>query len=355
MSLRSSSRFASLCQLRPASCALAALLAALPAFVLSGTASAASPDGDGVPTAPPAGGKVLELNEMLTGEAKAEFAAAKVLYGDGDFIGASRKFRRVYAITPDVRLLWNIAVAEKQARHYAKARLLLRDYIASDSPLLSPADRAQAAEFMTATAPLVAEVTLTSNVAGSEIVVDDETVGVTPLKAPFTVDLGAHKLRVKHDGYREAVLERSLDNAAPVNIAVTLVAIPIVGRVVVTAGAADSILLDGAVKSVGRYDQDMAPGSHVLRVTHDGMVPYESHLEVVAGERRAFSVTLVPVKSGIPTWLWFAGGAVAAAGAGVGGYFLFRPATAVPPPAGEGSLEPRCIAVFGGACRQTGQ
>src|SRR5215217_2924669 len=84
------------------------------------------------------------LSETLTGAAKTEYDSGKLLYEDGDFAGAALKFQRAYELSGDARLLWNRAAAEKNLRHYAQVRTLVREYLAKGGPLVSPEERADA-------------------------------------------------------------------------------------------------------------------------------------------------------------------------------------------------------------------
>jgi len=48
------------------------------------------------PPAPPPPPATPPLSEALTGQAQADYQAAKLLYGDGDFAGASLKFKQAF-------------------------------------------------------------------------------------------------------------------------------------------------------------------------------------------------------------------------------------------------------------------
>jgi len=104
---------------------------------------------------------------------------------------------------------------------------------------------------------------------------------------------------------------------------------PTLAKLSVVAGASDAIAIDRASAGVGRFDGNVTPGSHTLRVTGAGKKPYETSFEVTAGAARTIEVKLEPDNGGgVPTWVWIAGGAVIAGGLVAGGYFLFKPADA---------------------------
>src|SRR4051812_25337068 len=72
--------------------------------------------------APPAAGATAAkpLSESLSGMAKAEYEAGKILYADKDYANAIVKFQHAFEISHEPRLLWNVAVCEKNLRRYAR-------------------------------------------------------------------------------------------------------------------------------------------------------------------------------------------------------------------------------------------
>ena len=60
------------------------------------------------------------LSDTLTGSAKIDYDAGKLLFSDGDMAGALVKFKSAYDTSKDARLLWNIAACEKSLHHYAR-------------------------------------------------------------------------------------------------------------------------------------------------------------------------------------------------------------------------------------------
>jgi TolA-binding protein len=57
------------------------------------------------------------LASSLRGQAATDYQAARILFDDGDYAGASLKFQHAFEESGDARLLWNIAVCEKNLRH----------------------------------------------------------------------------------------------------------------------------------------------------------------------------------------------------------------------------------------------
>jgi hypothetical protein len=113
------------------------------------------------------------------------------------------------------------------------------------------------------------------------------------------------------------------------------------GRLVVHAPTGSAVILDGKPIDVDPDGARVAPGAHALRVTADGMAPYEASVDVSAGATRTIDVALQPASKG-KVWPWVVGGAVIVASAAIGSYFLFRPADEASPQT-RGSAPPGVV------------
>jgi hypothetical protein len=110
------------------------------------------------------------------------------------------------------------------------------------------------------------------------------------------------------------------------------------GRIVVSTDSAATVKVDDKETTGGRFDASLAVGSHEVSVSEPGKVPYRTEIEIRAGETRMLSLSLMDEKrSGGTLWPWIVGGVAVAAGATVGGYFLFKPqdVTTTSVPAGK--------------------
>jgi hypothetical protein len=248
-----------------------------------------------------------------------------LLFEDGDAAGAIAKFRRAHELSKDPRLLWNMAVCEKELRRYASAARLVGQYLA-EGKSISAESRANAEQTREALRGFYSELTLEGVGPGARVSVDGVSMGTTPFQGPMPIDLGRRRVRVELAGYEP--FERQLDvpGATPITLKVQLVKQLSSSKLsVASAGARDVISIDGKVVGNGRWEGSLAKGVHVIRVTAPGKKAYETHLELAPGSSRSLQVALEDERKGLPLWVWVAGGAVAAAGAGVGGYFLFKP------------------------------
>jgi hypothetical protein len=282
-------------------------------------AAAAPPSpASAAPPLPPAAPAAPDLQ----GDAKRDYDAGKLLFGDGDFAGARLKFKAAYDATKDPRPLWNWAACEKNLRHYARALSLLNDYLKDDR--LLPEERADATRLRDTLNEFTTPITITVTEAGADISIDGESVGQSPLAGPLTIDMGARKIDVAKAGFRPYSASVVIQPGTNAPIAVKLDPDVHLGHLVIKAPAGAAIAVDGAAMGVGSWQGTVASGGHSLRISASGMRVYQDEVMVMDDQTRSLDVTLEPEASGVPKWIWIAGGVVVAAGAAVGGYFLFK-------------------------------
>ena len=130
--------------------------------------------------------------------------------------------------------------------------------------------------------------------------------------------------RVEHPGYEAYEQTLEVPGSAPMAVSVTPKVLVLTARLFVRATPANGIIrVDGRTVGTGRWEGTLPAGEHFLQVSAQDRKPYESHLELLPRQSRTLEVTLTAEKKGL-IWPWIAGGVAVAAGAVVGGYFLFR-------------------------------
>lgn len=310
------------------------VLAATAAFLMAGSATAQTPATQ-APTASaaptpattgPAARAPPSLADALVGAAKEDYLAARLLYENGDYAQALVRFEAAYDASKDPRLLWNAAVCQKAMAHYVKAIALVRRYLDSGSPLISPEAARNAQAFVAAAASRTARMDVVSNESDAMVSVDGEPVGATPLRQAFPVDQGVHEVTVKKDGFAEFSTQITVTDSADVHVQAPLGSLAHDGRVAVHARPGDAIAVDGRVVAGEIWEGTLPSGAHSVRVTAPGNRPFQTDVLVRDGETRTLDVKLEPNRVGavVPTWLWIVGGTVLAAGATTAGYFLFK-------------------------------
>jgi hypothetical protein len=263
-----------------------------------------------------------------------------MLFNHGDFAGAEAKYRQAYDASRDPRLLFNAAVCEKSMKHYVRMREFLLRFAAEEGSAISAEDQTTVEEAVAAIKQLVGVVTVTTNVPGATVTVDDEPAGTTPLPAPLLLDLGKHRVGVNKDGFDASARTVEVAGGVASNENFTLVERSHIGQLVVVAEPDATIAVDGKVAAKERFDGPLPAGNHEVQVTAPGKAAYRSDVELRDRETRTLQVTLGAEGRHAPVWPWIVGGAVAAVGLGVGAYFLFRPQdqTSPVPPGPGGSV-----------------
>jgi hypothetical protein len=292
---------------------------------------------------------VAPLSESLTGMARAEYEAGKILYADGGFKGAGLKFRAAYEASKDPRLLWNVAASEKNQRHYVIVIELVKRYMSEAASMLSADEYTDANALLETVEGFVGDVTFNVNEPGAEVYVDDHKIGTSPLPGAVQIDMGERKIRVVKAGFLPFQTSWSVPGGSPSTVDVSLEKEIHQGRLRLVAGEGDTIRVDGKVLGAGQWEGTLASGIHGVQVSAPGKRTYSSDVAVRDNELTTLRVTLesetaAAATGGSSGWLWLAGGAVVA-GLGVGAYYLFRPDDPTPPPYVEGTLEPGIIPV----------
>ncbi|HEX8795237.1 MAG TPA: PEGA domain-containing protein, partial [Polyangiaceae bacterium] len=244
-------------------------------------------------TAPLVFAKPLPLGQSLPADAKRDYDAGRLLFEDGDYPTALLKYRAAYDATHDVRLLWDVAVCQKNLRHYAKALATLARYAAEGGDVLSAQDKKDAADLTRALRPLTEAETIRVSETGAEVAVDGEAVGTSPLAAPVVLDIGTRRVRVSKEGYRTWEEEVPVGGSAPTTVDVKLER---------AAGHLEVHVPDGAAVAVDEHDVghgprvllDLPSGVHAVRVTAPRMRPLMTDVMVEDGRSRTLDLTLEP-------------------------------------------------------------
>jgi hypothetical protein len=262
--------------------------------------------------------------------AKAEYAAARILYDDGDFAGALEKLRSAYDMSKDPRLLWNMAACQKNLRHYAEVVRLVDRYLAEGQGYVSESDRSDATSLLDTVRDFISRVEITSNEGGATVYIDEAAVGTTPLSSPLPVDMGSHKVRVSKSGFVDFTTAVELPGGRPFSISAELVAEHHEGKLRVVAEPRDVLQIDGKAVGTGLWEGVLKSGTHSVYVTGNGKIAHQTEVVISDNQVSSLHVSLEdrPVqlaeRSSVPAWVWIAGG-VLVAGGGVGAYFLLKP------------------------------
>jgi hypothetical protein len=279
-----------------------------------------------------AGTQAAPLSQSLSGAAKDAYTSAQILVNNSDFAGAFTKYEEAYALSKDPRLLFNMAVCARSMKSYARMQSLLVRYAREGDATMSADDRADVANALAAIRNLVGNVKLDVTEEGAAVTIDGVAAGTTPLAQPLTLDLGAHALGVTKPGFEP--IGRTLEVVGGSQTAMALTLTPLAGhsgQLVVSADEGATIAVDSLPAVQGHFDARVAAGPHDVRVTAPGKAPYETQIVLHDGETRMVPVALESEHHHAPLWPWVVGGVAVAAGAVIGGIFLFKSDSAQAP------------------------
>lgn len=134
-------------------------------------------------------------------EASTRFKAGVAFYKDGDFTAALVEFKRAYELAPNYRVLFNLGQTSRELKDYASALSAFERYLSEGGKEIDAAKRKKIQEWVDELKTKVARVTFETNVEGAEILVDDVSVGTTPLTAPVLVNTGRRRFSATLSGY----------------------------------------------------------------------------------------------------------------------------------------------------------
>jgi len=134
-------------------------------------------------------------------DARAHYDRALKFYDEGVFDAALVELTRAYELNPSYRIVYNIAQAKVAMRDYAGAIESFQRYLREGAGQV-PNDRVSTVRAqITDLQQRVGSLTIESDVAGAEVLIDDVAVGATPLQAPVLVNAGVRRVSVRHPDY----------------------------------------------------------------------------------------------------------------------------------------------------------
>jgi hypothetical protein len=187
-------------------------LASAMLFAFASSDASAQTADDGAARAP--------LRDALVGPARDAYDDATMRLNRGDDRGAIDRYEQAYDLSKDPRLLFDMAVCDRNLRRYALMQALLLRYEQEAAAQISPAEKADLQAALAATHRLLAQIRLTVSEAEAQVWLDGTPVGRTPLASALVVDAGRHSLAVRKDGFDP--VERALDLAGGAESAVSL-------------------------------------------------------------------------------------------------------------------------------------
>lgn len=145
--------------------------------------------------------------------------------------------------------------------------------------------------------PTRAYLDIKSNIAGAEVVVDNKTVGTTPLTEPVIVDGGKHTVKVRKKGFSDfadvivAVLGKSTVVSAD------LLAVAGYLRVTTEDNEKAQVYLDGKFLGDTPFEGEIPIGQHDLEVRRLGYFDFRNKFAATGGKEFPFQAPLQKLPS----------------------------------------------------------
>ena len=226
----------------------------------------------------------LPENEKAHEQSRHLFDNGVRLYQEGNLPGALAEFEAAYQIHPNSAALQNTALCQKALYRYREAKKSLELLLARHESELSAGDRKTAQNVLTELAAFIGTVQITVSPTTAKIVLDERALGTDELGKPLDLDVGEHRLHVEAEGFEPA--QRVIAVAGgTANPPVVVSLAPTHGTLtVLTPDDKTAIAIDGRAVAFESYRGYIEPGHHVIQIYRSGFEPYESVVEVKAGQ-----------------------------------------------------------------------
>lgn len=134
-------------------------------------------------------------------EALKHYERAIALHADEAYDAALVELRRAYELRPSYKLIFNMAQVQLAMKDYASALASYRRYLEEGGAEVPEKRRDEIEAQIAVLEQRVATLTLTTDVPGVEVFIDDSQVGTTPNLAPLLVNAGTRKFTLRHPDY----------------------------------------------------------------------------------------------------------------------------------------------------------
>ena len=147
----------------------------------------------------PAFAQPAKPSPEATRDAGKHFQRGVALFNEADYAGALAEFKKAYELAPNAAVLYNIGQTHFQLRAYAAALPVFERYLAESG--VSAEHRAEAEANIETLRARVGKIDVLAP-DGTEVTIDDEVAGKTPLP-PIIAAVGRRKVTTFKDGSQQ--------------------------------------------------------------------------------------------------------------------------------------------------------
>jgi hypothetical protein len=161
---------------------------------------------------------VLAASDSSIHEASTHFQRGVTLYNEADYRAALAEFKRAYALAPNPTVLYNIGETQYQLQDYAGALVAFEQFLTNAGP--SNGHRTEVESTVETLRTRVGHIAIVTDPVGAEILVDDQSVGRSPMAEPIVVSIGRRKVTATVPG--RLPVTRLIEVAADDSVSVSL-------------------------------------------------------------------------------------------------------------------------------------
>jgi tetratricopeptide (TPR) repeat protein len=162
---------------------------------------------------------LLTVLLMGTGQAHAEtdkgsaaehFGQGVELYQEGNLDAALVEFERAYELSPNFRVLYNLAQVQAERQQYVLATDLFERYLSEGKTEISVERKAAVLEELQRLHKRIADLWVEANVDGVEVFIDGVSVGRLPLATAIPINAGVINVRLEKSGFESQTQRMSV-------------------------------------------------------------------------------------------------------------------------------------------------
>ena len=256
------------------------------------------------------------------GDARRAFEEGVQLLEDARYAEAVSSLERSLAIREVPPVLYNLALAYRGTGAYLRAIATFERFLAV-APPREPL-RGDANTIIAELRRALSRARIDVVGRATEVRVDDRVISQGDVTTEVDLDPGRHVVEARRQGYRPAVRALTLAPGAREEVRLDASESPLPATLSIQTNVPDAaIVLDGRERGRGRFEGEVAPGTHPLEVSASGHLPERRELDVAPGANERVVVTLAQRPSVLTRWWFWTGAAVLVTGLVVGGVVLF--------------------------------
>jgi hypothetical protein len=241
----------------------------------------------------------VRVSEGLHGEARAAFSRANALFEAANYAAARVEFEQAYMRSGDARVLYNVAVCDKEMGRYARAIAELRRSLEAGGSNLPRSYVKRVQDTEKTLAPFVTTLQVEASEPGATVLVDGEEAGRTPLEQPLPIDVGERVVQLAKPGFRGEPLRIKAVSGVASTVRLALEPVEQKQRVSVRAvglkaGERADVLVDGVLVGEAPWAGEVLTGQRRVTVRAAGHPDVVRLVNVSAEAGSAVTVELDP-------------------------------------------------------------